>query len=82
MMILKCLRVYLQVKNALILRGIDEGDIIKYMDNVIYPRLKKGVNGARWQKAFVHMHGKKFQQLMEAYLDNQKQDIPVHLWSL
>tara|TARA_Y100000780_G_scaffold232456_1_gene264092 strand:+ start:9468 stop:10907 length:1440 start_codon:yes stop_codon:yes gene_type:complete len=73
---------YPQVKNALIQRGIDNGDIIKYMDEVIYPRLKKGVNGARWQKAFVHMHGKKFQQLMESYLENQRKDIPVHLWSL
>ncbi|MCO4753460.1 MAG: hypothetical protein KC478_03215 [Bacteriovoracaceae bacterium] len=74
--------VYPQVKNALIKRGIHKDDIIEYMDEIIYPRLKKGINGARWQKAFVHMHGKKFQQLMETYLENQKKDLPVHLWSL
>jgi len=68
------------VKQALLKRGIDKSDVEFYMDEVIFPRLKKGVNGAIWQKAFIHMHGKRFQELMECYLKNQYSGKPIHEW--
>jgi len=74
--------IFPRVKNSLSERGVDKNDIVFYMDEVIYPRLEKGVNGARWQKAFVHMRGRNFQKMLEAYWENQKKDIPVHLWGL
>ncbi len=70
------------VKQALLKRGVDKAEVEFYMDGVILPRIKKGVNGAIWQKAFIHMHGKRFQELMERYLENQYSGKPVHEWEL
>ncbi|MBT4791786.1 MAG: hypothetical protein HON90_09460 [Halobacteriovoraceae bacterium] len=69
-------------KQALLKRGIDKADVEYYMDGVIHPRLKKGVNGAVWQKAFIHMHGVRFQELMENYMENQYSGKSVHEWEI
>lgn len=74
--------IFPNVKKALLKRGIDHKDIELYLDQVIYPRLEKGVNGAIWQKAFIHMHGKRFQELLERYAQNQSSGKPVHEWEL
>lgn len=69
-----------QIKSALEKRNFDKEDLDFYIDNIIKNRLIKGINGARWQKAWVHTHGKKFQQLLEVYLENQLSGKPVHEW--
>jgi hypothetical protein len=74
--------IFPHVKQALLKRGIDPSEVNYYMDQVIYPRLEKGVNGAIWQKAFIHMHGKRFQELLEAYAKNQYSGKPIHEWEL
>lgn len=74
--------IFPHVKHALLKRGVDKAEVDYYMDGVILPRLKKGVNGAIWQKAFIHMHGKRFQELMEKYINNQYTGKPVHEWGL
>lgn len=74
--------IYPEVRNALVKMGVHKDDILEYMDNNIYPRIKKGVNGARWQKAFIHMHGRKFQDLLEVYLENQRSGKSIHEWGL
>ncbi len=58
--------------------GIDEAD--RFLD-IIEQRTSNGQNGASWQLA----HFKKFNsipKLMEDYMNNSKQNIPVHRWSL
>ena len=60
---------------------IQEQDIVRYIDNIIIPRVKSGQNGAHWQKAFVHTRGSRFQEMLEVYYKNQQQNIPVHQWS-
>ena len=74
--------IYPYVKQALLKRGIDKAEIDYYLDGIILERLKKGINGAIWQKAFIHMHGKRFQELIEAYIKNQSRGFPVHKWEL
>ncbi len=74
--------IFPHVKQALIKRGINKEDVKYYLDDIIYPRLSRGVNGAIWQKAFIHMHGKRFQELLEAYIKNQASGKPVHEWEL
>ena len=69
-------------KRALEKRNFDKDDLEFYLDYIIKQRLIKGINGARWQKAWIHTHGKKFQQLLEVYLENQIKGRPVHEWSL
>ena len=70
------------IKECLSKRGISSMDISYYIDDIIGGRLKHGVNGARWQKAWIHCHGKKFQELMEVYVENQKTGKPVHEWGI
>jgi len=70
------------VKKALLAKGIDTEDVNYYVGEIIGGRLKKGVNGAIWQKAFIHTYGKNFQLLMETYLKNQMSGKPVHEWSV
>lgn len=74
--------IYPHARQALLKRGIDKSEVEKFLDGVILPRLKKGINGAVWQKAFIHMHGKRFQELMEAYIKNQYTGKSVHEWEL
>ncbi len=74
--------IFPHVKQALLKRGLDAEDVEYYMDQVIYPRLQKGVNGTIWQKAFIHMNGKRFQELLETYIQNQYSGKPVHSWEL
>jgi hypothetical protein len=70
------------VKQCLEKRGFDKEDLEFYIDHIIGGRLKKGINGARWQKAWIHSHGKRFQELMEVYLKNQASGTPVHEWKI
>lgn len=74
--------IYPNVKTALLKRGIAEEQVEKYLDNIILQRIKKSVNGAIWQKAFIHMHGKRFQELLEVYSRNQYSGKPVHTWEI
>ena len=58
--------------------GIDDAD--KYL-NIIKQRTSSGQNGASWQLE----HFKKFNsipKLMEDYMKNSEQNIPVHKWNL
>jgi hypothetical protein len=74
--------IFPHVKQSLLKRGLDEEDVDYYMEQIIHPRLQKGVNGTIWQKAFIHMHGKRFQELLESYVKNQYSGKPVHSWEL
>lgn len=71
-----------EVKKCLQVRGFNKEDLDFYIDHIIGGRLKKGINGARWQKAWIHCHGKRFQELMEVYLENQASGSPVHEWKI
>lgn len=71
-----------EVKKALSLRGICHHEISYYIDDVISPRVTKIVNGAIWQKAYIHKNGKRFQELLETYSQNQKDGKPIHQWRL
>jgi gamma-glutamyl:cysteine ligase YbdK (ATP-grasp superfamily) len=62
--------------------GVKKSDCQKYLLDVIKPRIQNGQNGANWQKAFVRTHGPRFQEMLEVYYKNQKENIPVHLWKV
>jgi hypothetical protein len=62
--------------------GIVEEDISYYIDDLIYNRVNTGQNGTRWQRAFIAAHGPDFQNMTQAYFENQKLNIPVHEWKV
>lgn len=74
--------IFPEAKKSLIKRGLDKNEVDYYMDSIILERINKEVNGAIWQKAFIHTHGKRFQELLEAYYENQKTNTPVHKWKI
>jgi hypothetical protein len=55
---------------------------IDYWLGIIERRVVLGTNGAAWQRRWVTRHGKDFNGLMEAYLEQQESGKPVHEWSL
>ena len=50
--------------------------------DVIKNRVASLQNGAFWQKAFIHKHGKRFDKMIESYWQNQQKDIPVYQWKI
>ena len=61
--------------------GVDKHDRQIYLD-VIAERLKSGMNGANWQRAFVSKHGADMTALTAAYLERQESGKPVHEWTI
>jgi hypothetical protein len=61
--------------------GIDAGDIDRYL-GVIAARVKRGRNGAAWQRAFVEKHGPDMARLTRSYNARQREGAPVHEWGM
>jgi len=49
---------------------------------IIARRVASGQNGASWQRAWVHRHGRDMAALTESYLQQQETRRPVHEWTL
>lgn len=62
--------------------GISSESIKHYFDGIILERVKSGQNGAKWQKSFVKNYGRDYKNLVLAYLENQQNGKPVHLWNI
>ncbi len=62
--------------------GIEHSEAHYYLHEIVASRIKSGQNGANWQKAYVHTHGSRFQELLETYHHFQNQNLPVHHWKV
>ncbi len=66
--------------------GLDTLGIVSqerdYWLGIIRSRLKSGLNGSNWQRAWVKRHGPNMQRLTEAYIKQQESGRPVHQWSV
>ncbi len=49
---------------------------------IIEQRLEHGINGARWQRAWVEKHGRDMSGLTGAYLQRQESGDPLHEWTI
>ncbi len=61
--------------------GLFTDDIRRYL-GIIERRVRKGQNGAAWQRTFVARNGRDMAALTLAYLRHQQSGIPVHEWDL
>lgn len=61
--------------------GIDKSEIDDWL-GIIEARVSTGRNGAGWQRAWVAKYGLDMSALLEAYMENQESDRPVHEWKL
>ena len=61
--------------------GVAKSDFRPYLE-IIRERVETGCNGAHWQRAFVHKHGRDMAALTAAYLQRQHQGQPVHSWTV
>ncbi|MCB0392806.1 MAG: hypothetical protein KDD58_16065, partial [Bdellovibrionales bacterium] len=69
-------------KNGLEKLNISFSDIQLYINETIYPRVLNGQNGSHWQRAYIGCHGRDFQGMSQRYWEQQKENIPVHSWSI
>lgn len=60
---------------------IPADEINEYLD-IVQARVETGQNGADWQRAWVEKHGADFGGLVQAYIDLQETDKPVHTWPI
>lgn len=60
---------------------LDNTDIDYYL-GIIRQRVERGQNGSQWQRDFVHVHGRDWNGLMQAYYQRQREQQPVHLWEI
>lgn len=49
---------------------------------ILQGRAETGQNGASWQRAWIEKHGADFNSLVQAYIDLQETDKPVHTWAI
>ncbi len=61
--------------------GLEEAEIERWL-GIIRGRVERGMTGAEWQLAWVARHGRDLQRLVDAYVERQADDRPVHEWSL
>ncbi|MEK9628546.1 MAG: hypothetical protein VW455_05955 [Nitrospinota bacterium] len=69
-------------RKGLQIYGVDKNDIAFYIDEIISNRVLSMRNGANWQRSFISKSGRNFHAMTQSYYENQKQDIPVHLWKV
>ena len=70
-----------QARQGLHALAIDPADIAYYL-GIIEERVRKGCNGAVWQRAYVAEHGANMAGLVEAYRERQNSGRPVHEWQV
>jgi hypothetical protein len=61
--------------------GVEKHDRQTYLE-VITERLRSGMNGSNWQRAFVSKHGADMTALAAAYIERQESGKPVHEWTI
>ena len=61
--------------------GVEKHDRQIYLE-VITERLRTGMNGTNWQRAFVSKHGADMTALTAAYIERQESGKPVHEWTI
>ena len=57
-------------------------DDVDYYLNIIDQRVVLRQNGAIWQRAFIGKYGKDFAGMLEAYVQNQNEEIPISNWKI
>jgi gamma-glutamyl:cysteine ligase YbdK (ATP-grasp superfamily) len=61
--------------------GIAVEDIGLYL-GVIEARVRRGRNGAEWQRRYVEKYGTDMRALVKAYAEHQRSGAPVHEWEI
>jgi gamma-glutamyl:cysteine ligase YbdK (ATP-grasp superfamily) len=69
-----------KVNNQLKKMGIDSDSADFYINEVIGERVRQSLNGALWQKMYFKYCGNDLKEVTLAYLENQNEGKPVHLW--
>lgn len=61
--------------------GLHADEISRWL-SIIEQRLAVGQTGAAWQIGWIEKYGKDWPALVQAYIEQQQKDVPVHRWSL
>lgn len=61
------------------LHGLSEAEV-EYWIGIVEQRVRSRVTGSEWQRTWIQKHGRDFQRMLAAYLENQRSGAPVHEW--
>lgn len=77
-----CLNQILPLAQAGLKRlGFEESAASQWLD-IVRERVETGRTGSWWQRQWASRHGRDFNGLVLAYLENQRRGKPVHLWNI
>ncbi|KMP12519.1 hypothetical protein UR09_00110 [Candidatus Nitromaritima sp. SCGC AAA799-A02] len=62
--------------------GVSPKEVAYYLDEVLARRIETGITGAAWQRGFIRKYGPEFQEMTQAYHENQRQNIPICEWKI
>jgi gamma-glutamyl:cysteine ligase YbdK (ATP-grasp superfamily) len=68
-------------ESGLMQLGVAKDDCETYLA-IIAARVRTGMNGANWQRAFVAKHDADMTALTAAYMERQESGEPVHEWTI
>lgn len=75
-----CLDVLIPTAHAgLVDLGVAGSEVADWL-GLLRERIETGMNGATWQRRFVAAHDNDMADLVQAYLEHQASDRPVHTW--
>ncbi|MGQ3889586.1 glutamate-cysteine ligase family protein [Legionella sp. CNM-1927-20] len=68
-------------RQGLLALGINYDDIELYL-SIIDERITKRMNGSAWQCQFIDKYGRDFHNMLDSYLNNQYQELPIAQWTI
>lgn len=61
--------------------GINKEEAVYYIDGILRPRMEASLNGAAWQKSFVGKYGKDFENMLDVYWYQQRENRALKDWN-
>ncbi|RME17069.1 MAG: hypothetical protein D6797_03235 [Bdellovibrio sp.] len=69
-------------KDKLLSLGVHRDDLEIFFDDILFQRIETAQTGAQWQRQFIKKHGLLFHDMVKEYTRFQKQDLPIHSWTV
>jgi len=66
-------------RQGLRMQGVSAGESQRWLE-IVEQRVRSGVTGSAWQRAWIRRHGRDFQRMLADYLEHQRSRAPVHEW--
>lgn len=66
-------------RHGLRMHGLDADESERWL-GIVAQRVRRGLTGSVWQRAWMKRHGRDFQRMLADYCEHQRSGAPVHEW--